>query len=123
MSQIGSSRNTTTLSLSSTAKLEGSFGLEIIPLFNNITFVTVFPEFITLKYTRRDTIGRRGDVLLNIILKIPEIVSGAVLRGTTNIGKRSAQKKFMELLLDGSDSTSISISFDPNTATVHKIPH
>jgi len=70
----------TTLSLSSISKLEGSFGLEINPLFNNITFVTAFPDFITLKYTRRDTIGRRGDVLLNIILKIPEIVSGEVLR-------------------------------------------
>ena len=77
---MGSSRNTTTISLSSSSKLEGSFGLEIIPLFSNITFVTVFPDFITLKYTRRDTIGRRGDVLLNIILKIPEIVSGDVLR-------------------------------------------
>ena len=79
MPQMGSSRNTTTLSLSSISKLEGSFGLEIIPLFNNITFVTVFPDFVTLKYTRRNTIGRRGDVLVNIILKIPEIVSGEVL--------------------------------------------
>jgi hypothetical protein len=78
MPQMGSSRDTTTLSLSSNSKLEGSFGLEIIPLFNNITFVTVFPDFITFKYTRRDTIGRRGDVLLNIILKIPEIVSGVL---------------------------------------------
>lgn len=76
---MGSSRNTTTLSLSSISKLEGSFGLEIIPLFNNITFVTVFPDFVTLKYTRRNTIGRRGDVLVNIILKILEIVSGEVL--------------------------------------------
>ena len=76
---MGSSRNMTTHSLSSISKLEGSFGLEIIPLFNNITFVTVFPEFITLKY-EKGSIGQRGDVLLNIILKIPEIVSGEVLR-------------------------------------------